>query len=132
MRHTAITRLLENPEASEKTVEAIAGHISQKMKDRYAHIRMEARRAAVVNLLNASVGTPVHAAGEKPLTNRDVLDMLAADFEAAVVVGKIRASKCAFDTSLETLRQLKASGVPQSVIVAMLQPQERAGRTKKI
>lgn len=51
-RHHAITKLLENPEVSEKTAEALAGHISQKMKDRYAHIRMDVKRAAVEALQN--------------------------------------------------------------------------------
>ena len=46
-RHHAITKLLENPEVSEKTAEALAGHISQKMKDRYAHIRLDIKRQAV-------------------------------------------------------------------------------------
>jgi integrase len=32
LRHTAITRLCENPENSEETVEAIAGHITHEMK----------------------------------------------------------------------------------------------------
>lgn len=46
-RHTAITNLLQNPEVSEETVEAIAGHISHKMKKRYSHIRMKPKREAV-------------------------------------------------------------------------------------
>lgn len=46
-RHHAITKLLENPEVSEKTAEAIAGHISEKMKNRYAHIRLDVKRQAV-------------------------------------------------------------------------------------
>jgi integrase len=46
-RHHALTKLLENPEISEKTAEAIAGHISEKMKNRYAHIRMDIKRQAV-------------------------------------------------------------------------------------
>jgi integrase len=46
-RHHAITRLLENPDVSEKTAEAIAGHISSKTKERYAHIRIQVRRDAV-------------------------------------------------------------------------------------
>lgn len=47
LRHTAITFLLENPQVSEETAEAIAGHISHRMKHRYAHIRMEYKRKAV-------------------------------------------------------------------------------------
>lgn len=46
-RHHAITKLLENPDVSEETAEAIAGHISHRMKKRYSHTRMEVRRAAV-------------------------------------------------------------------------------------
>jgi integrase len=47
LRHQIITKLLENPDVSEKTVEALAGHISDRMKDRYSHIRTQAKRAAV-------------------------------------------------------------------------------------
>jgi integrase len=46
-RHHAITKLLENPDVSEETAEAVAGHISHRMKKRYSHTRIEVRRAAV-------------------------------------------------------------------------------------
>jgi integrase len=46
-RHHAITKLLENPDVSEETAEAIAGHISHRMKKRYSHTRIEVKRAAV-------------------------------------------------------------------------------------
>jgi integrase len=46
-RHHAITKLLENPDVSEETAEALAGHISHRMKKRYSHTRIEVRRAAV-------------------------------------------------------------------------------------
>jgi integrase len=46
-RHHAITKLLENPDVSEETAEAIAGHISHRMKKRYSHTRLEVKRAAV-------------------------------------------------------------------------------------
>lgn len=46
-RHHAITKLLENPDVSEETAEAIAGHISHRMKKRYSHTRIEVRRSAV-------------------------------------------------------------------------------------
>jgi integrase len=55
LRHHAITVLLENPDVSEETVEAIAGHISPAMKKRYAHIRIEARREAVMALVQRSL-----------------------------------------------------------------------------
>ena len=46
-RHHAITKLLENPDVSEETAEAIAGHISHRMKKRYSHTRIEVKRSAV-------------------------------------------------------------------------------------
>lgn len=47
LRHHSITVLLENPECSEETAEAVAGHISREMKKRYSHVRIDARRKAV-------------------------------------------------------------------------------------
>ena len=46
-RHHAITKLLENPDVSDETVEAIAGHVSERMKKRYSHTRLHVKRAAV-------------------------------------------------------------------------------------
>jgi integrase len=46
LRHTCITKLAEG-QASEQTIMAIAGHVSRKMLERYSHIRMEAKRAAL-------------------------------------------------------------------------------------
>jgi integrase len=46
LRHTAITSLAESG-AADSTIMAIAGHVSQKMLDRYSHIRMEAKRKAI-------------------------------------------------------------------------------------
>jgi integrase len=48
LRHSAITKMLENPRISEEVIEDLAGHsISSKMKKRYSHIRMDAKRKAV-------------------------------------------------------------------------------------
>ena len=55
------------------------------------------------------------------LTNQDVLDMLKAGLPAEVVVAKIRSSTRNFDTSPATLAKLKADGVPDPVILAMVQ-----------
>jgi integrase len=46
LRHHAITELAESG-ASDQTIMAIAGHVSRRMLDRYSHIRMEAKRAAL-------------------------------------------------------------------------------------
>jgi len=50
LRHSFITRLLENPEISEETVRALAGHVSRKMMEHYSHIRQKAKRDAIVLL----------------------------------------------------------------------------------
>ena len=46
LRHHPITELAKS-EAIEQTIMAIAGHVSRKMLERYSHIRMEAKRAAL-------------------------------------------------------------------------------------
>lgn len=47
IRHTTITELLTNPSVSIQTTKSIAGHVSQRMVDRYSHIQLEAKRNAV-------------------------------------------------------------------------------------
>lgn len=58
LRHQSITKLLERADVADKTVEALAGHISERMKDRYSHIRTQAKRDAVakINIGPQSVG----------------------------------------------------------------------------
>jgi len=46
LRHHAITELAES-QASERTIMAIAGHVSPKMLDHYSHVRMHAKRQAL-------------------------------------------------------------------------------------
>jgi integrase len=47
LRHHAITSLLENPTISEQTIKDVAGHVSKKILERYSHIRMERKEAAL-------------------------------------------------------------------------------------
>jgi integrase len=47
LRHNAATKLLENPDISERTIEEMMGHkLNSRIKERYSHIRMEARKQA--------------------------------------------------------------------------------------
>jgi Phage integrase family len=46
LRHHAVTELAES-QASERTIMAIAGHISPRMLEHYSHIRMDAKRKAL-------------------------------------------------------------------------------------
>jgi integrase len=50
-RHTAITRLLEDPNVPLEVARSIAGHISDRMARRYFHGRLSAQRSAVVAAL---------------------------------------------------------------------------------
>jgi hypothetical protein len=56
-----------------------------------------------------------------PLTNKDVLEMLKAQLTAEIVIAKIKASASNFDTSPTALQELKTAGVPDTVILAMVQ-----------
>ena len=69
----------------------------------------------------ASQDTQIPWATAKSLTNADVLDMLDADLSQEIVIAKIAASACEFDTSPAALKVLKASNVPDAVILAMVQ-----------
>ena len=53
-RHTFISRLAENPAVSEETIRALAGHVSRKMLERYSHIRVAAKQAAIAALDEAT------------------------------------------------------------------------------
>jgi integrase len=132
LRHSAITRLCENPANAEEVIEAIAGHLTHDMKKNYSHVRVEARRAALAGLvperLDRAYPIPGSAASNgngpprtgKPLDNQDVLGMVEASLPAKVLVAKIDRSPGAYDTSPDVLRQLKAAGVHDSVILAMV------------
>lgn len=51
MRHHALTELAESG-ASEQTIKAIAGHVSNRMLERYSHVRLNAKREAIEALVN--------------------------------------------------------------------------------
>lgn len=55
------------------------------------------------------------------LRNQDVLDLHKAGLSAEVIVAKIKSSATAFDTSPAALQELKAAGLPDSVILAMVE-----------
>ncbi len=59
--------------------------------------------------------------GAESLSNDTVLEMLKAGLAPEIVVAKIKSSTCNFDTTPKTLQQLKAAGVPDTVILAMVE-----------
>ncbi len=64
--------------------------------------------------------TPV-AANSRSLSNTDISEMSSAGLPAEVLIAKIKSSACAFDTAPISLKNLKASGVPSNVILAMVE-----------
>jgi hypothetical protein len=64
--------------------------------------------------------TPPAQQQSAPLTNADVLKFAEAKIASEVVVEKIKASACDFDTSPEALRALKDAGVPDSLLLVMV------------
>jgi hypothetical protein len=55
------------------------------------------------------------------LTNADVLTMVRAKLPPALIVEKIKTSSCAFDTFPSVLAELKYKGVPDEVLMAMVE-----------
>ena len=58
---------------------------------------------------------------EARLTNQDVVDMVKAGLAPAVVVAKIKGSANGFDTSPAALQELKAAGIPDEIMLVMVQ-----------
>lgn len=59
LRHHALTTLLENPAISEQTIKDIAGHVSKKILERYSHIRLGRKKAALEALEGLRKPEPV-------------------------------------------------------------------------
>jgi integrase len=66
-RHTFVTRLAENPNVSEETIRALAGHVSKKMLERYSHIRIAAKRAAILSLETGKNGFEENVGAADPM-----------------------------------------------------------------
>jgi hypothetical protein len=100
--------------------------------------------SAVLSLLIAFASPPVRpgrqldlafrsAVVQQPtptLTNDDILHLTAAGISADIIVAKIKASKCHFDTSPAELIALRGKSIPDAVILAMVQAvnSESSGR----
>ncbi|MEG1936762.1 MAG: hypothetical protein RR908_02775 [Rikenellaceae bacterium] len=56
----------------------------------------------------------------KPLTNKDVIDMVEMDLGSEIIISKIENSSGAFDVSLDALKDIKSKNVSSSIISAMI------------
>ena len=75
----------------------------------------------LVSVLKVSAQGALPQAGSAALTNQDILDILKMGLTQEVVIAKIKGSASNFDTSTKGLQELKAAGVSDAVILAMVQ-----------
>lgn len=57
------------------------------------------------------------------ITNKDVIKMVKAGLSVKIISATIKASKTEFDTSATGLKELKKQGVPDSIVLVMLESQ---------
>jgi hypothetical protein len=74
----------------------------------------------IVPIMAAAEGA--QTTGAAPLTNDDIIKLVQLKFGDNVVVAKIKSSPCKFDTSMDALAKLKAAGVSDAVMQAMMEP----------
>ena len=66
------------------------------------------------------------------LKNADVMTMVRAKLPTALIIEKINTSNCAFDTFPSVLAEMKYKGVPDEVLMAMVEaPHGRRSLTAK-
>jgi hypothetical protein len=65
-----------------------------------------------------STGQPQSA----PLVNKDIVELTKAGLSADVIIAKIKSSRTNFDTSPAALSELKAAGISDAIILAMVSP----------
>jgi len=84
---------------------------------------MRYRNLSMAVFLTVCTALGAFAQTQKPLTNADVINMTKQGLDAGLIVKSIQSSNTAFDTTPQTLIDLKNSGVDNSVIDAMLSAQ---------
>lgn len=63
----------------------------------------------------------ITALAQQPLTNSDVISLFKSGLSAEIVSAKIKQAGGNFDTSPAKLKELKVAGVPENVILAMIE-----------
>jgi hypothetical protein len=72
-------------------------------------------------MANQTNATSTRFKPQGSLTNSDVVGMIKAGIGAEIVIAKIKTASCSFETSPTALKELKDAGVPDAVILAMVQ-----------
>src|SRR5215207_8399510 len=69
----------------------------------------------------SSVSAAFAQEGLLTLKNSDILTMVRAKLPPALIIEKIQTSSCSFDTFPSVLAELKYRGVPDEILMAMVQ-----------
>jgi membrane-associated protease RseP (regulator of RpoE activity) len=72
-------------------------------------------------MANQAAATTSQSKTQSSLTNGDVVGMVKAGLGTEIIIAKIKATSCSFETDPTALKELKNAGVPDSVILAMVQ-----------
>ena len=91
--------------------------------DAYSHDmqRIEERMVMDAAAVDQKSSAATRSKEALTLTNADILSLAKARLPGAVIIAKIRSSPCRFDLGTNALIQLKQGGVPDDVIVAMME-----------
>lgn len=84
----------------------------QQVEEKATIETAKAQEAVTKNIEADAAGT---------LTNKGVTDMVKLKLPEAVVIQKIKNSKCRFDTGAEALSELTKAGVGEKIIMAMIE-----------
>ena len=72
-------------------------------------------------MANQVAATTPQSKTQSSLTNNDVVGMVKAGLGTEIIIAKIKATSCSFETDPTALKALKDAGVPDGVILAMVQ-----------
>lgn len=81
---------------------------------------MRVKFALAIATILLLVASPAFSQSNKPLSNDDVVQMVKGGFNESTTIAAIDAADTNFDTSVQALMALKAAGVSEKVISAML------------
>lgn len=86
----------------------------------------------VITIGLISLSQNVLAQTPEKMTNKDVIKMVKARLSVEIISATIKASKTEFDTSATGLQALKKQGVPDSIVLVMLESQTTTSPTIKL
>lgn len=84
------------------------------------------------NIISARENHQLSQSPDDVLKNQDILDMLKAGVSPEIIIAKIKSSECGFDTSPKILQEMKTAGVPEAVILAMVEASASKAKVQSV